>query len=168
VKLTNWTSDLGSKLLSWPPDDDLVTRRAAEGQKVLQWGHQIAAQVGALGPEMQSRTDDELRDLTGLFRARLDRGESLDELLPEAFAAVQEAAARTLGHRHLDVQVIGGTVLHRGMVAEMRAGEGKTATVALAAYLNALPGTGVHVLTASDYLAARDAGRLGLSTGSSA
>jgi preprotein translocase subunit SecA len=161
VKLTSWTSDLGSKLLNWPPDDDLVTRRAAESQKVLQWGHQIAAQVGALGPEMQSRTDDELRGLTGLSRARLDRGESLDELLPEAFAAVREAAARTLGHRHLDVQVIGGAVLHRGMVAEMRAGEGKTLTVALAAYLNALPGTGVHVLTASDYLAARDAGRLG-------
>jgi preprotein translocase subunit SecA len=121
---------------------------------------------------MQSRPDGELRDLTGLFRARLGRGESLDDLLPEAFAAVREAAARTLGWRHTDAQIIGGAALHRGTIAELRAGEGKTLTVALAAYLNALPGAGVHVLTASDYLAARDAGRLdslyrflGLNTG---
>jgi preprotein translocase subunit SecA len=110
---------------------------------------------------MQSRPDGELRDLTGLFRARLGRGESLDDLLPEAFAAVREAAARTLGRRHTDAQIIGGAALHRGTIVELRAGEGKTLTVALAAYLNALPGAGVQVLTASDYLAARDAGRLG-------
>jgi len=158
------------KLLNWPPDDTLGSR--LDGEKVLEWGRQIAGQVDALGPEMQSHTDDALGALTGAFRARLARGEPLDDLMPQAFAAVREVAARTLGWRPLDVQIIGGAVLHRGKIAEMRAGEGKTLTAALTGYLNALPGRGVHVMTVSDYLAARDAGRmaalyrfLGLSTG---
>src|SRR5262249_8873124 len=102
----------------------------------------------------------------------LDRGESLDGLLPEAFAAVRQAAARALGQRHEDAQVLGGAVLHRGAIAEMRTGEGKTLTATLPAYLNALPGHGVPVMTANEYMAPRDAGWmepvyrfLGLTTG---
>jgi preprotein translocase subunit SecA len=149
------------KLMNWPPEDPLDTRSRAAGQQALEHGNRIAMQAGALEPEMRSRTDHALGALTGAFRARLTRGESLDSLLPEAFAAVREAAVRVLGWRPLDGQLIGGTVLHAGKIAEMRAAEGKTLTVVLAAYLNALPGDGVHVLTADGYLAARDAGRMG-------
>src|SRR5690606_18754526 len=91
------------------------------------------------------------------FRARLGEGDALEQLLPEAFAAVREAARRTLGLRHFDVQLIGGMTLHQGKIAEMRTGEGKTLVATLAAYLNALPGKGVHIVTVNDYLAARDA-----------
>jgi preprotein translocase subunit SecA len=131
------------------------------GGEILRWCRDVVAQVNALGAEMESRADDGLRALTGVFRARLDRGEPLDGLLPEAFAAVREAAVRTLGQRHFDVQVMGGAVLHMGKIAEMKTGEGKTLTATLPAYLNALPGTGVHVMTANDYLASRDAGWMG-------
>ena len=96
-----------------------------------------------------------------MFRQRLEEGETIDDLLPEAFATVREAAKRTLGQRHYDVQMIGGIVLHRGEIAEMRTGEGKTLVATLATYLNALEGKGVHVVTVNDYLARRDADWMG-------
>jgi preprotein translocase subunit SecA len=108
-------------------------------------------------PPIQRLSDDELRGKTDEFRRRLKEGATLDDLLPEAFAVVREAAQRTLKMRHFDVQLIGGTVLHRGMIAEMRTGEGKTLVATLAAYLNALPGEGVHIVTVNEYLAERDA-----------
>ncbi len=106
-------------------------------------------------------TDAELAHQTMLFRQRLEAGETMDNILPEAFATVREAAVRVLGQRHYDVQMIGGIVLHRGEIAEMRTGEGKTLVATLACYLNALPGTGVHVVTVNDYLARRDADWMG-------
>ena len=107
---------------------------------------------------MQACSTDELAALTDGFRKRLDEGEGLDDLLPEAFAAVREAATRTLGLRHYDVQMLGGITLHEGRIAEARTGEGKTLTATLPVYLNALTGEGVHVVTVNDYLARRDAG----------
>ena len=101
--------------------------------------------------------DEELKAKTVEFRERLDKGESLDQLLPEAFATVREASKRVYGMRHFDVQLIGGMVLNAGQIAEMRTGEGKTLTATLPAYLNALPSKGVHVVTVNDYLAKRDA-----------
>jgi preprotein translocase subunit SecA len=117
--------------------------------------------VNALEPNIQALSDDELRGQTELFRQRLANGEKLDNLLPEAFATVREAAIRTLGQRHYDVQLIGGIALHRGEIAEMKTGEGKTLVATLAVYLNALEGKGVHVVTVNDYLARRDAGWMG-------
>src|SRR5213595_2015895 len=117
--------------------------------------------VNALEPNINALSDEELRSQTELFRQRLANGEKLDNLLPEAFATVREAAIRTLGQRHYDVQLIGGIALHRGEVAEMRTGEGKTLVATLAVYLNALEGKGVHVVTVNDYLARRDAGWMG-------
>src|SRR5438128_8697797 len=105
--------------------------------------------------------DSELRAMTGQFRERLANGESLDDLLPEAFAAVREAAKRTLGQRHFDVQIMGGAALHGGNIAEMRTGEGKTLVATLPSYLNALTGKGVHVVTVNDYLAKRDSEWMG-------
>ncbi len=113
--------------------------------------------INALEPEMERRTDAELRALTDRFRARLASGESLDDLLVEAFAAVREVAKRTVDMRPFDVQLIGGIVLHRGMVAEMKTGEGKTLVATMPLYLNALLGRGVHLVTVNDYLARRDA-----------
>jgi len=113
--------------------------------------------INDLEPAMQSLSDEQLVAKTIEFRERLSRGESLDDLLPESFAACREAARRTLGMRHFDVQLIGGMVLHEGKVAEMRTGEGKTLVATLAVYLNALEGAGVHVVTVNDYLAKRDA-----------
>ena len=113
--------------------------------------------ISAHAQAMEALSDTELRAQTTLFRQRLEQGASLDALIPEAFAAVREAASRTLGMRHFDVQLIGGLVLHEGKIAEMRTGEGKTLVATLAAYLNALPGTGVHIITVNDYLARRDA-----------
>ena len=110
---------------------------------------------------IQALTDDELRGQTELFRQRLVNGEKLDDLIPEAFATVREAAIRTLGQRHYDVQLIGGIALHRGEIAEMKTGEGKTLVATLAVYLNALEGKGVHVVTVNDYLARRDADWMG-------
>jgi len=117
--------------------------------------------VNALETNIQALTDDELRGQTDLFRKRLANGERLDDLLPEAFATVREAAIRTLGQRHYDVQLIGGIALHRGEIAEMKTGEGKTLVATLAVYLNALEGKGVHVVTVNDYLARRDADWMG-------
>ena len=105
---------------------------------------------------MQALTDAELRAQTGRFKERVERGEPLDDLLPEAFAAVREASVRILEMRHFDVQLIGGIVLHQGKIAEMKTGEGKTLVATLPAYLNALTGKGVHVVTVNDYLARRD------------
>jgi preprotein translocase subunit SecA len=117
--------------------------------------------INALEANIAALNDDELRGQTELFRQRLANGEKLDNLLPEAFATVREAAIRTLGQRHYDVQLIGGIALHRGEIAEMKTGEGKTLVATLAVYLNALEGRGVHVVTVNDYLARRDAGWMG-------
>ena len=113
-------------------------------------------QINALEPAMQAMSDEELRALTGRFKERVERGEPLDDLLPEAFAAVREASVRSLKMRHFDVQLIGGMVLHQGKIAEMKTGEGKTLVATLPVYLNALSGSGVHVVTVNDYLARRD------------
>ncbi|MBX9882795.1 MAG: preprotein translocase subunit SecA [Sphingomonas sp.] len=121
----------------------------------------LVAKINALEPQIQAMDDATLAAQTLRFRERLANGEALDALLPEAFATVREAARRTLGQRHYDVQLIGGIVLHRGEIAEMRTGEGKTLVATLATYLNALPGTGVHVVTVNDYLAQRDADWMG-------
>jgi len=119
------------------------------------------AEINALEGDFEALSDEQLRARTEEFRKRLEAGESLDALLPEAFAAVREAAKRTLGQRHYDVQLIGGMVLHDGKIAEMKTGEGKTLVATLAVYLNALPGKGVHVVTVNDYLAKRDAEWMG-------
>jgi preprotein translocase subunit SecA len=121
----------------------------------------LVNKINGFESTISAMTDAELTNQTVLFRARLDEGEKLDSLIPEAFATVREAARRTLGQRHYDVQMIGGIVLHRGEIAEMRTGEGKTLVATLACYLNALPGTGVHVVTVNDYLARRDADWMG-------
>ncbi len=117
--------------------------------------------VNALEPNISALSDDELRGQTQLFRQRLASGEKLDAIIPEAFATVRDAAIRTLGQRHYDVQLIGGIALHRGEIAEMKTGEGKTLVATLAVYLNALEGKGVHVVTVNDYLARRDADWMG-------
>ena len=117
--------------------------------------------VNGFEPTISAMTDEELRGQTEIFRRRLAEGTKLDDLLPEAFATVREAATRTLGQRHYDVQLIGGIALHRGEIAEMKTGEGKTLVATLAVYLNALPGKGVHVVTVNDYLARRDAEWMG-------
>ena len=119
------------------------------------------ARINALEPEMQKMSDEELRGQTVRFRERLNQGETLDDLMCEAFATVREAAVRTVGMRHFDVQLLGGMVLHQGRIAEMKTGEGKTLVATLPAYLNALAGKGVHIVTVNDYLAKRDAQWMG-------
>src|SRR3954449_11511833 len=121
----------------------------------------LVEQIAELEPELVKLSDEELRARTGEFRQRLADGAELDDLLVEAFATVREAAKRTLGQRHFDVQMMGGIVLHRGMIAEMKTGEGKTLVATLPVYLNALTGKGVHVVTVNDYLAKRDAEWMG-------
>ena len=121
----------------------------------------IVDKVNAFEPAMSVMTDESLKEQTANFKRRLEEGETLEDILPEAFATVREAAVRTLGQRHYDVQLIGGIVLHRGEIAEMRTGEGKTLVATLAVYLNALEGKGVHVVTVNDYLARRDADWMG-------
>jgi preprotein translocase subunit SecA len=121
----------------------------------------IVAKINALEPQVAALSDDGLKAQTDKLKGELAAGKSLDDILPEAFATVREAAKRTLGQRHYDVQLVGGIVLHRGEIAEMRTGEGKTQMATLAVYLNALSGKGVHVVTVNDYLAARDAGWMG-------
>src|SRR5579871_1802417 len=116
----------------------------------------LLAQVNELEAKMHALSDEELKGLTPQFRERLANGVALDELLPEAFAACREAALRTKNMRHFDVQILGGVVLHRGNIAEMVTGEGKTLVATLPAYLNALEGKGVHIVTVNDYLARRD------------
>ncbi len=126
--------------------------RMGEG-KVLKQLEAIAKQVNALEDEFRSMSDDELRGMTDEFRDRLKAGETLDGIMPEAFATVREASSRVLGQRHFDVQIMGGAALHKGNIAEMKTGEGKTLVSTLPAYLNALEGKGVHVVTVNDYLA---------------
>jgi preprotein translocase subunit SecA len=121
----------------------------------------IVETINSFEPTISAMTDEELRGQTDLFRQRLAEGTKLDDLIPEAFATVREAAKRTLGQRHYDVQMIGGIALHRGEIAEMKTGEGKTLVATLATYLNALPAKGVHVVTVNDYLAKRDADWMG-------
>ena len=134
--------------------------RAGEG-KVLRKLEAVVKAVNAIEEDFVSLTDEELRALTDEYRERLAAGETLDDLLPEAFATVREAAKRTLGQRHYDVQLMGGAALHLGNIAEMRTGEGKTLVATLPAYLNALTGKGVHVVTVNDYLAERDSEWMG-------
>ena len=130
-------------------------------QNELKRIYPIVDHIEALEPEMQKLSDEELRDKTREFKERLGNGETLDDILPEAFATVREAASRTLGMRHYRVQLIGGIILHQGRIAEMRTGEGKTLVSTLPAYLNALTGEGVHIVTVNDYLAKRDAEWMG-------
>ena len=117
----------------------------------------LVAQVNQLEDEFKGLDDEALRGKSAAFKARLSQGESLDALLPEAFAAVREASRRVMGMRHFDVQLIGGITLHEGRIAEMKTGEGKTLVATLPVYLNALTGKGVYVVTVNDYLARRDA-----------
>ena len=121
----------------------------------------VVDQINALEPQIQALSDEELRAQTDKFRDQLAGGKTLDDILPEAFATVREASVRVFGMRHFDVQMIGGIVIHRGEIAEMRTGEGKTLMATLATYLNAIEGKGVHVVTVNDYLAARDAEWMG-------
>ena len=134
--------------------------------------HPLVHKINALEPSIKAMSDDQLKAQTIKFRERLAKGEKLDSILPEAFATVREAAWRVIGQRHYDVQLIGGITLHRGRIAEMKTGEGKTLVATLPCYLNALEGKGVHVITVNDYLAKRDSewmgrvyGFLGMSTG---
>ena len=117
----------------------------------------IVQKINALEPDYQALSNEQLRAKTDEFKKRLQDGETLDDILPEAFAACREAARRTLNMRHFDVQLIGGIVLHQGRIAEMKTGEGKTLVATLPLYLNALLGKGVHLVTVNDYLARRDA-----------
>src|SRR5690348_12813140 len=123
--------------------------------------HSQVNAINALEQQLVALSDEQLRARTGELKERLGKGETLDDILPDAFATVREAAKRTLGQRHFDVQLIGGMVLHRGMIAEMKTGEGKTLVATLAVYLNALEGKGVHVVTVNDYLAKRDSEWMG-------
>ncbi|HSR65081.1 MAG TPA: preprotein translocase subunit SecA [Xanthomonadaceae bacterium] len=144
----------------------------SRNERLLRQLNGIVRKINALEPQMQALADEALQAKTAEFRERIGKGETLDKLLPEAFAVCREASVRVFGMRHFDVQLIGGMVLHMGKIAEMRTGEGKTLTATLAVYLNALEGKGVHVVTVNDYLARRDAvqmgrlyGWLGLTTG---
>jgi len=130
-------------------------------QREIERLNKIVTKINQLEPEFSALTDDQLREKTGEFKQRLANGAVLDSLLPEAFAVVREAAKRTLGQRHFDVQLMGGIVLHEGRIAEMKTGEGKTLVATLPVYLNALTGKGVHVVTVNDYLAKRDAEWMG-------
>jgi len=133
----------------------------SENDRKLKKLRPLVAKINALEPDFEKMTDDALKLKTDEYKRRHTEGESLDDLLPEAFAAIREAAKRTLGQRHYDVQLIGGITLHRGEIAEMRTGEGKTLVATLAVYLNALTDRGVHVVTVNDYLASRDAEWMG-------
>jgi preprotein translocase subunit SecA len=134
--------------------------RAGEG-RILRELSKISQSVNAQESRFVEMPDEELRGQTAIFQDRYSKGETLDDLLPEAFAVVREAAKRTLGQRHYDVQIMGGAALHKGNIAEMRTGEGKTLVATLPSYLNALAGRGVHVVTTNDYLAERDSEWMG-------
>lgn len=134
--------------------------RAGEGRAIKELA-KISVQVNKFEPEISSLDDQSLRAKTDSFKERINQGETLDSILPEAFAVVREAARRTLGQRHYDVQLMGGAALHRGNIAEMKTGEGKTLVSTLPAYLNALTGKGVHIVTVNDYLAERDSEWMG-------
>jgi len=133
----------------------------SRNERLIKRMSKVVNQINSLEPSFSALTDAQLKDKTAEFRQRLEAGASLDDLLPEAFATVREAGKRTLNMRHFDVQLIGGMVLHQGKIAEMRTGEGKTLVSTLAAYLNALSGKGVHIITVNDYLASRDAEWMG-------
>jgi preprotein translocase subunit SecA len=144
----------------------------SRNDRLLKTYRKTVSQINALEASLEAVSDDELKGKTLAFRARIQAGETLDAILPEAFAVVREGSKRVMKMRHFDVQMVGGLALHNGKVAEMRTGEGKTLTATLAVYLNALSGKGVHVVTVNDYLASRDAewmgrlyGFLGLSVG---
>ena len=134
--------------------------RIGEGRMVKRL-QKVADYVNTLSDDVEKLSDDELRAKTEEFKKRIAGGEALDDLLPEAYAVAREAAWRVLDQRHFDVQVMGGAALHYGNVAEMKTGEGKTLTCVLPAYLNALSGKGVHVVTVNDYLAKRDSEWMG-------
>ena len=134
--------------------------RAGEG-RLLAKLRNYATAVNALEDDFSNLTEQELANETNVLRERYAAGESLDDLLPEAFAAVREASKRTLGMRHFDVQVMGGAALHLGNIAEMRTGEGKTLVATLPAYLNAIAGRGVHVITVNDFLASYQSDLMG-------
>jgi preprotein translocase subunit SecA len=133
----------------------------SRNERLLRQYRVTVTRINELESGMQSLSDEQLAAKTAEFRQRVANGESLDALLPEAFAVVREAGRRVLGMRHFDVQLIGGMVLHYGKIAEMRTGEGKTLMATLPSYLNALAGKGVHVVTVNDYLASRDAAWMG-------
>src|ERR687883_1619422 len=126
--------------------------RIGEGKKFKEFERRVG-RINDFEPELELESDEELRDRLSALRERARDGESLEELLPESFALTREAAKRTLGQRHFDVQLIGGMVLHDGSISEMKTGEGKTLTETLPAVLNALTGKGVHLVTVNDYLA---------------
>ena len=130
-------------------------------ERELKRVYPIVDKIEALEPEIQKLTDEQLKEKTAEFKERLTKGETLDDLLVEAYAVVREAAKRVLGMRHFRVQLIGGVILHQGRIAEMRTGEGKTLVATLPAYLNALEGKGVHIVTVNDYLAKRDSEWMG-------
>ena len=133
------------------------TRSQREVKRIMP----LVEKIESLRPDMQKLSDEELKGKTREFKKRLEEGETLDDLLPEAFAVVREAGKRVLGMEHFRVQLIGGIILHQGRIAEMRTGEGKTLVATLPAYLNALEGKGVHIVTVNDYLAKRDAEEMG-------
>ncbi len=144
-----------------PMPNFLTNFLGSRNERVLKQMSRAVARINALEPEMQKLDDAALKAKTAEFRQRIAAGESLDNLLPEAFAVVREASRRVIGMRHYDVQMIGGMVLHQGKIAEMRTGEGKTLVATLPVYLNALAGKGVHVVTVNDYLAKRDSAWMG-------
>ncbi|MEY2678790.1 MAG: hypothetical protein RLZ00_1482, partial [Pseudomonadota bacterium] len=129
----------------------------SRNERLLKQYRKTVAQINALEPSLEKFSDDALRAKTDEFKSRVAHGESLDALLPEAYAVVREASKRVMKMRHFDVQLLGGIALHQGKISEMRTGEGKTLTATLPVYLNALTGNGVHVVTVNDYLASRDA-----------
>src|SRR5215212_7354016 len=133
----------------------------SRNERLLKQYAQDVRQINALEPAMAALSDSELAAKTAVFKERVANGETLDAVLPEAFAVVREASKRVLQMRHFDVQLIGGMVLHNGKIAEMRTGEGKTLVATLPSYLNALTGNGVHIVTVNDYLAKRDSEWMG-------
>ena len=140
---------------------DFVKRLIDESEREVKKLSRIVDDINRLEDQYRQLADEDFPCQTEQFKQRLAEGETLDDILPEAFALVREASRRTLGMRHFDVQLIGGMVLHRGKIAEMKTGEGKTLVATLPAYLNALEGKGVHIVTVNDYLASRDAGWMG-------
>ena len=141
--------------------DTLIKKFFDDNKKDVKRLEQRVAQINALEDKMKALSDEELRGKTDEFKARLEKGETLDDILNEAFAVMREASSRVLGMRHFDVQLMGGIILHQGRIAEMKTGEGKTLVATAPVYLNALTGKGVHVITVNDYLASRDAEQMG-------
>src|SRR5580765_1428820 len=133
----------------------------SRNERLIKQMQKSVARINALEPSMQALSDEELRARTDALKARLAAGETVNDILPDAFATVREASQRVLGMRHYDVQLIGGMVLNSGRIAEMRTGEGKTLVATLPVYLNTLEGKGVHVVTVNDYLARRDSEWMG-------